>query len=189
MQNNTAAIVADGIRKFVRLQALPIKTESQIKWSADPTDLIEALLTTKQCFADTERMVAGQMYQTSQYSHTEDVKYAMEEILLIGEDEHESALLRRKNLSMYHLVVEPVIDMFASVDHYGSLAQVNDIIDMIIKIISSSNDYGHADDAIVAQHQIRSMVKQRSEARLAQKLARKRVDRKKKVVLDLPDEE
>lgn len=190
MQNITSnTIVADGIRKFIRLQALPMPLDSQIKWSADPSDLIAALHTTKQCFADTHRMVDGQMYQNTPYVHTEDVKCAIEELLLVGEDDHESALLRRKNLSMYHLVIEPFVDMFATVDHATALPQVDALIDSVIHIITTTTEYGHVDDAIVAQHQVRAMVRERADRRAAQKTARKRNTKRKEVVESIPDEE
>lgn len=189
MHLNTAyPIVADGVRKFIRLQALPVP-ETQLKWTSDTADLIEALHTTKQCFAGTARMVNHQLYQTTKYSHTEDVKCELEEILLTGEDERHNALLRKKNLTMYHLVLEPVVDAFVNVDHGSALAQNGSFIDSIIEMINLFDDYGNEDDALVAKHQIRAMVKQREEARKEQKAEAKRNARKKKPVIEIPVED
>lgn len=186
--NTTYPIVADGVRKFIRLQALPVP-ETQLKWTSDTSDLIEALLITKQCFAGTARMVDHQLYQTTKYSHTEDVKCELEEILLTGEDEHHNALLRKKNLTMYHLVLEPVIDAFVNVDHGSALAQSGSFIDTIIEMVNNFDDYGNEDDALVAKHQIRAMVKQREAARKEQKAEAKRNARKKKPVIEIPVED
>lgn len=182
MQNST---VTDGLRKFLRLQSLPV-TESQMKWTADVSDLIESLSVLKQSFIDTASMFGRQMYQTSKYAPGEDVKRDLEEFLLYGEDERLKALYRKKNLTMYHLILEPIIDALRHVPHDQTLAIITEEVDSVTSYVLTFDDYGNEDDALVAKHQIKAMVKQREAARTEQKAAAKRGNRKKvdKVLLE-----
>lgn len=182
MQNST---VTDGLRKFLRLQSLPV-TESQMKWTADVSDLIESLSVLKQSFIDTASMFGRQMYQTSKYAPGEDVKRDLEEFLLYGEDERLKALYRKKNLTMYHLVLEPIIDALRHIPHDQTLTIINEEVDSVTSYVLTFDDYGNEDDALVAKHQIKAMVKQREAARTEQKAAAKRGNRKKvdKVLLE-----
>ena len=175
MQNST---VLDGLRKFLRLQSLPV-SETQMKWTADVSDLLESLTVLKQSFIDTASMFGRQMYQTSKYTPGEDVKRDLEEFLLYGEDERLKALYRKKNLTMYHLVLEPIIDALRHIPHDQTLTIINEEVDSVTSYVLSFDDYGNEDDALVAKHQIKAMVKQRESARTEQKAAAKRGNRKK----------
>lgn len=170
--------VTDGIRKFLRLQSLPV-AETQLKWTADVFDLVEAVSVLAQSFKDTAPMVGHQMYQMTKYTPGEDVKRALEEFLLYGEDERTKALYRKKNLTMYHLVLEPIIDTFSTTSHEHVLTVIDTEATQVVDYVMAFTDYGNEDDALVARHQVKQMVKRREDARREQKLAAKRGSRKK----------
>ena len=171
--------VADGVRKFLRLQSLPLQ-EYQLRQNADVFDLMEALTTTSDNYAQTARMLGKQMHQTSTYDPGEDVKRELENFLLTGVTERETAYLRKKNLTMYHLILEPLIDSVSNQDHATAIQDIALIVQQLIHDVQTFDNYGTEDDAVVARHQIKAMVKQREEARRTQKEAAKKQSRRKK---------
>lgn len=171
--------VADGVRKFLRLQSLPLQ-EYQLRQNADVFDLMEALTITSDNYAQTARMLGKQMHQTSAYDPGEDVKRELENFLLTGVTERETAHLRKKNLTMYHLILEPLIDSVSNQDHATAIQDIALVVQQLIHEVQTFDNYGTEDDAMVARHQIKAMVKQREEARRAQKEAAKKQSRRKK---------
>lgn len=171
--------VADGVRKFLRLQSLPLQ-EYQLRQNADVFDLMEALTITSDNYAQTARMLGKQMHQTSAYDPGEDVKRELENFLLTGVTERETAHLRKKNLTMYHLILEPLIDSVSQQDHMAAIQDIAVVVQQLIQDVQTFDNYGTEDDAMVAKHQIKAMVKQREEARRAQKEAAKKQSRRKK---------
>lgn len=171
--------VADGVRKFLRLQSLPLQ-EYQLRQNADVFDLMEALTITSDNYAQTARMLGKQMHQTSAYDPGEDVKRELENFLLTGVTERETAHLRKKNLTMYHLILEPLIDSVSNQDHATAIQDIALVVQQLIHDVQTFDNYGTEDDAMVARHQIKAMVKQREEARRAQKEAAKKQSRRKK---------
>ena len=171
--------VTDGLRKFLRLQTLPLQ-EHQLRQNADVFDLFEGLEVVREAYADTGRMIGHQMHQGIPYSHSEDVKRAVEEFLLVREDARETAHLRKKNLTMYHLVLEPLIDSIAGEQHENAIQSAAVLTEAMVNFTKSFDQYGTEDDALVAKYQIKAMVKQREEARRLQKLASKKANRKRK---------
>lgn len=171
--------VADGVRKFLRLQSLPLQ-EYQLRQNADVFDLMEALAITSDNYAQTARMLGKQMHQTSAYDPGEDVKRELENFLLTGVTERETAHLRKKNLTMYHLILEPLIDSVSNQDHATAIQDIALVVQQLIHDVQTFDNYGTEDDAMVARHQIKAMVKQREEARRAQKEAAKKQSRRKK---------
>lgn len=183
--------VADGLRKFLRLQSFPLQ-EYQLRQNADVFDLMEALFMTREFYANTGRMIGKQMHQSTPYNPAEDVKRELEENLLIGETERETAHLRKKNLTMYHLVLEPIVDSLSGYDHALAIQESGSAIDQLIHDIATFDNYGHEDDGLVAKHQIKAMVKQREEVRRAQKEQMKRASRRRKKdddIVDIVDED
>lgn len=182
--------ITDGLRKFLRLQSLPLQ-EYQLRQNADVFDLMEALTMARDFYADTGRMLGKQMHQNQPYNHAEDVKRELEENLLVGKTERETAHLRKKNLTMYHLVLEPLVDSVGTSDHAEAIQLSGIAIERILQDIVAFSEYGTEDDALVAKHQIKAMVKQREEARRAQKEAAKKAGRRRKreEEIEVADEE
>ena len=177
--------VADGVRKFLRLQSLPLQ-EYQLRQNADVFDLMEALTITSDNYAQTARMLGKQMHQTSAYDPGEDVKRELENFLLVGETDRETAHLRKKNLTMYHLILEPLVDSMSHHDHATAIQDIALVVQQLIHDVQTFDNYGTEDDALVARHQIKAMVKQREEARRLQKEAAKKQSRRKKREDDIP---
>lgn len=173
-----AEIVADGIRKFIKLTALRADPY-QAKWVQDEFDLIDSLEYIRSLIHQTQRLSGKSLYKEQAYDVVEDVKRDMEEILFTTRDETYSAKQRRKHMTMYHLVLCPVIDMFASMTHDQILKCVDLVIDNVIVEVSNSDIETHYDDAVVAKEQINQMVRER-EAKRKQDLYRKRKVRRKK---------
>lgn len=171
--------VADGVRKFLRLQSLPLQ-EYQLRQNADVFDLMEALTITSDNYAQTARMLGKQMHQTSAYDPGEDVKRELENFLLVGETDRETAHLRKKNLTMYHLILEPLVDSMSHHDHATAIQDIALVVQQLIRDVQTFDNYGTEDDALVARHQIKAMVRQREEARRLQKEAVKKQSRRKK---------
>ena len=171
--------VADGVRKFLRLQTLPLQ-EYQLRQNADVFDLMEALTITSDNYAQTARMLGKQMHQTSAYDPGEDVKRELENFLLVGETDRETAHLRKKNLTMYHLILEPLVDSMSHHDHATAIQDIALVVQQLIRDVQTFDNYGTEDDALVARHQIKAMVRQREEARRLQKEAAKKQSRRKK---------
>ena len=173
------ATVSDGIRKFLRLQQLPLQ-EYQLRQNADVFDLMDALTITSDSFTQTSRMLGKQMHQTSVYDPCEDVKRELENFLLVGKTERDTAHLRKKNLTMYHLILEPLIDSMAQYEHTSAIQEIDATVQQLIHDIQTFDNYGTEDDALVARHQIKAMVKQREDARRTKKEAAKKQARRKK---------
>lgn len=167
--------VSDGIRKFVRLTALR-SDPNQIKWVRDELDLTEALEVTNYFFHETKAMLDKKMYKGQVFDFVEDVKRNVEEYLLSGREKEDVALSRKKNLAMYHLIVEPVIDLFKGIEHKQVLKVVDSVIEHVIHELYTVEVNSHFDDAIVARAQVAQMIHERS-ARRKEELARKRKGR------------
>lgn len=176
-------IVSDGIRKFVRLTALA-SDPNQSKWVRDELDLTEALEVTIYFFHETKAMIDKKMYKGQNFDFVEDVKRNVEEYLLSGREKEDVALSRRKNLAMYHLIVEPVIDLFKGMEHEKVLKIVDGVIENVLKELNTVDVKSHFDDALVARAQVAQMIRDRS-ARRKEELARKRKGRGRRKKLDV----
>jgi len=175
--------VLDGIRVFMRSQAAEIPT-AHLEWVANTDDLLDAMSVIAQMFQSTASFDRVQMHQVSQYDYIEDIKNEMEEFLLVGDDVKETVQKRRKNLTMYHVVIEPIIDSFGTMGHATAVDRVERIIDHYINWIKSFEDFGDGTDGAVAQYQIKDMVTQREAARKAYKIKQKQLSRKRNTSKD-----
>lgn len=173
------SVVADGIRKFLRLQQLPLQ-EHQLRQNADVFDLMDGFDLVVRSFQGTSRVVDQQLHQTSKYSHSEDVKRELEENLLVGKTDRETAHLRKKHLTMYRLVLEPLVDELSSMGHTAAIITAHDLLPILNQMVTEFDQYGTEDDALVAKHLIGSIVKQREEKHRLQKELAKKTARKRK---------
>lgn len=168
--------VQDGIRKFIRLLCLQVE-DWQLRFVADECDLIMSLESVKLSFQQTSTMLGLRKYQGQDYDAPEEVRRLQECYLLTGKDEQETARARRTYLTMYHIVIEPTITLFAKFDHATILQIADGVIDQIIEEVRNTDAYGSHDDALVAREQIRAIVRHRDEQRkltLLQKRTTKR---------------
>jgi hypothetical protein len=167
------------LRKFIQLMALSVDP-LQRKWVRDEYDLAEALDVARIKFHETERMMGKKMYKGQAFDPIEDVKREMEEFLFTARQQNENLLMKKKNLVMYHLVVEPVIDLFKGKEHKQMLEEIDDVVKQVIDLLYTMPVHTHYDDALVAREQVRQMVREREERRKAEVQSRKRGKRKSK---------
>lgn len=177
---NLTPVVNDSIRKFIRLTPLIMDKQHGQRFR-DENDLIEALDVVRDSFHDTKNMIGKKMYQGVVFDPVEDVKRALEEYLLGRRERKDVALARRKNLIMYHLAVEPVIEMFKGIPHATTLMIVDEVVDSVQDLIRTMPIESHLDDAIVAQVQVNVLIKEREERRKLELAARRKKKRKRKV--------
>jgi hypothetical protein len=160
--------VTSGIRKFIRVLGLELEAY-QLKRIADEFDLISALDLIPTHIQDSASLIGRETYKGVPYIFTDEVKKDMEEYLLTGKEPKDTAVLRHRNLTMYHLVVEPTIELIGKLDHQQAIDQSRDVVNGIIDMVRNSEDYGDATDALIAKEQIAVMIKARTEARKAAK--------------------
>ncbi len=178
---NLTPVVNDSIRKFIRLTPL-IDDKQHGQRFRDETDLIEAIDCVRDAFHDTKDMIGKKMYQGVVFEPVEDVKRALEEYLLGRRERKDVALARRKNLIMYHLAVEPVIEMFKGIPHPTALMIVDEVLDEVQNLINTMDIDSHIDDALVAQAQVSVLIKEREEKRKRELAARRRKKRRRKTL-------
>lgn len=174
--------IANGVKLFVQLTALrsdPLES----KWVRDEDDLRLALEQVADEMKYTKSMLGKKMYKTRDaagFDFVDDVKRAIEHTLLVGEDERDTVLMRKKNLTMYHLVLEPVIEWIGTLSHADAIQFAREYTDAVYEHAITANINTHFDDAVVAKSVVKNMVKEREEARKAALAAQRRSKRKKK---------
>lgn len=171
--------ITDGIRKFIRMMGL-IHDPSPLvylKWLADESELKAAIWSVATAIKRTEPMIGKRKYQGMDYDAPREVKKDLISFLTTT-SEGLSATLQKRNLPMYYLVVEPVINLFYTFPHEEMIANADKVAEAICEAIDQCTDYGTLDDALVAQQQARDIIRQHEEAA---KEERARKTRRKKV--------
>jgi hypothetical protein len=177
------ALVAENITRFLKLTPLRSDPRHE-RWVRDEFDLLDALDITKQCYHDTSRMIGKPMYVGDVgFDFTEDVKRAVEENLLGCRDPKDVLLQRKRNVTMYHLVVEPIIQHLSTLRHQELLTVVDTYFQAVADLIMNDPVDPHLDDAIVAHEMVKASVRERESIRKQQKTARR--TKKKPVVEDV----
>jgi hypothetical protein len=177
---NITADIANGVKLFVQLTSLrsdPLES----KWVRDEEDLRLALEQVAESFKYTKGMLGKKMYRNEPtFNYVEDVKRDMEEILLRGETDRERAGMRKRNLTMYHIVIEPVIEALGALSHIDAINKAEEFTRSVYDYAVSANINTHFDDAIVAKSIVSGMVRAREEARKTAVAAKRKRGRKKK---------
>ncbi len=163
--------IAVGIDQLLRLDFPIGNTELDIKRhtgrTVDALEMIDALEATRHFFEDTRGMfVKGKsipMYRgEKEFDFIHDIKSAIEGYFLVGEDDKQSALCRRKYRSMVFLMLNPIVDLFQRSTHEEMLTQYNDPIDRAIAHIINNDIDASPDDAFVVRHIIAKTVAKRN---------------------------
>lgn len=153
----------DNIHKFIRLMGLNL--ESQPNDIANEIDVVEYLDYIPPLIKHTKRVQDKQLYHHVEYSFSDDVKQSLDFLLLQSRNPNEDQLMRRKNLTAYHVVLMPTIDLIASLPQLEAINQVDSIINDIKQLFAATTSYGTMQDALDAQDQIRAMVRERENLR------------------------
>lgn len=177
-----------GVRTFVRLFGL--ETDPlYAKHASGETDIYDALDCIKIMMHGTERMIGKQKHFGKPFDFVADVKEDMREMMLVGDDAPSTATKRKRNLALYHLVVDPIVETFRAVDHATAIKEVDTVIEYIASTAFTEDDYGSYDDALVAQVQAHTIIRNREEQYKAEAAARKKKGRKEahKTAAELED--
>lgn len=185
MTNHIPAILANvnvnevnaGVRVFTRLFGLEADP-LQAKYAAGESDVKMALESVKQLMKETERFVGKSKHVGKPFDFVEDVKLDMTELLLLSEDQVQTAVKRKRNLPLYHLVVSPVVELFRQFDHATAIQNVDVIIDYINETAFTEHNYGTYEDGLVAQAQVRQIIRDREEMSKVEAATRKKQNRK-----------
>jgi len=169
--------VNEGLRKFVRLIPLRLDPKEE-KYILDEFDLLEALEVIRTKFHETVEMFGKKKYRDTPFDFCEDVREEMEEWLLGHEDPRQAALLRKKNQPMYHLVLAPVIDLFAKGTHAQALQQIDYVLGDIEYMVKNHEHQGTYDDAIIARAMISHEIHQKEERRVQKRTVRVKKQRR-----------
>lgn len=166
----TTAVMTRGIDQLLRLD-FPVGTDLDIRHHTDRTvdalEMVDALKTIRHFFEDTRGMLVDgksiPMYRgESEFDFIHDIKLAIKGFFLVGEDDKQSALRRRKYRSMVFLMLNPLVDLFQRSTHEEMLAQYGETVDLAIAHILDSNINATADDAFVVRHIIQKEVAKRN---------------------------
>lgn len=169
--------VRNGIRTFVRLFGL--ETDPlHAKYAAGEMDVYDALDCIKIMMHGTESMLGKQKHFGKPFDFVGDIKEDMMQMLLVGDDAPSTAVKRKRNLPMYHLIVDPIVETFRTMDHATAIKEVDDVVDYIASTAFKEEDYGSYDDALVAQAQVRQIIREREEQYKVEAAARKKKSRK-----------
>lgn len=183
--------VTNGVKLLIQLSGLR-SDPLQAKWVRDEEDLRIALEQLADNLKYTKSMVGKAMYRNqSTFDFVEDVKRALEYTLLIGDNDKQTAGLRKRNLTMYHLVLEPIIDHLGTLSHEQAIENVDRYINAVYEYACTADINIHFEDALVAQVIIKNMVQERETARkvkLAEKRRGKRGKKKEEDITDIPAE-
>ena len=179
--------IHDAIGKFIKLT--PLRDDPKhTKWVRDEFDLVEALEILLGCYNDTRRPANKPMYVGDKsFDFTEDVKRAIEENLLGARDQKDILINRKYNITMYHLVIEPIIHSVSTMQHADVLDGIELYIKTIINEVLTSDIDPHMDDAIVMREIINAAVRERDAIRKQQKTARRTQKRQPVIIEDVED--
>lgn len=164
--------------KLTGLRADPLEA----RWVKDEFDFADAVSTIKYFMKHTSRMVGKTKHPNQPFDHIDDVRRDVEEHLIVGKSPEATALLKRHNLTTFHLIVDPVLQVLAQIpSHQECIAHVDAVVDHAIELIMNSGVETTHDDALVAKRQVSALVVAREGQRKAM-LAKKKQGRRKKVI-------
>lgn len=170
----------EGIRRYIRLMGLIYDPSPLVwnKWFTDESDAKAALRSIADAMKGTEPMIGTRKYQGVDYDAPREVYKLMMTYLTLGLNEGETALLKKRNLPMIVLIVEPTIALFNKFDHATMIAHADALVEDVCTLIDQCTDYGTYDDALVAQHQVYTILNAREAERKAIAEAKNRRRRK-----------
>ena len=177
LTNANLTEVNAGFRVFTRLFGLDTASQ-QAKYSPCENDAELALDSVKQLLQETERFIGKSKHVGKPFDFVEDVKLDMNELLLMSDDPVQTAVNRKRNLPLYHLVVSPVVELFRQFDHVTAVQNADVIIEYIKEAAFDEDNYGTDEDGLIAQLQVRRIIRDREEQTKMEAAARKKQNRK-----------
>lgn len=175
------AVLKDGIRKFIRLIGLYVDP-LQGKWVAEEQDAVAGLESVCFSMKQSVRMLGKRKYQGLDFDHVNECKKDLMVYLLTGNTEATDAGEKKRNLPLYHLIIEPTIQAMSKYTHQESIDYVDELTAEVAVMIRECNAYGTFEDALIAQAQIKTMIREREDARL-EAIAKRRPKKNKRAML------
>ena len=181
--------VTRGIDQLLRLDCPLSDSEIDLKRhessTVDAFEMINALEAMRTFFEDSADMIGKPMYRGERdFDFIHDIKKYVEAVFLVGEDDKQSALLRRKNRSMVVLMLNPLVDLFQHVSHEETLERYDEVVNKAIQQIVDNERDATPDDAFVVRSVIRKEVTRRNKIQAAvdgiMRLRRRKKKRKAK---------
>jgi hypothetical protein len=181
------AQLKEGIRRYIRLMGLIYDPNPLVwnKWFTDEGDVKAALRSVADAMKGTEPMIGKRKYQGVDYNAPREVNKLLTTYLTSGKDSSESALLKKRNLPMFLLVIEPTIALFYKFDHPTMIANADAVVEDVCNLVDQCTDYGTYDDALVAQHQVYALIHEREAERKAIAAAKSRRKKSRDPVAEL----
>lgn len=164
-------------RIFTRLFGLDTDP-LHFKYSSGEYDAYDALDCAKILVKETERFVGRQKHVGKPFDFVEDVKSDMAEMLLLDVDPAKTAVLRKRHLPLFYLVVEPALETLKRFNHVDVINHADALFDELKDSLFHEDDYSTYDDAVVANAQVRQVIRAHEEQAKQVAAARKRKSRK-----------
>lgn len=179
MTEAEAVQLEHGVNLFVRMIGLD---QQRLSTTADEQDLIASLQSIKDSAELSRRMLGKQKYQGVNFQPCRAIKDDMETYLLNGETPQDTMTLRRRNLAMFTLVVEPTIGVLSKYSHDEVLSNTDSVIQQITQMVYNCSAGSTYEDGIAARDEYRAMVAERTRIRDAAKRPKKKRTTTKDIV-------
>jgi hypothetical protein len=184
------APIRSGISTYIRLLGMFYSPDPlQLRWITDEGDLKAALRSVADAFKSTSEMVGKQKYQDTPYNAPKEVLKLMATYLLSGLDDRDQALQRRRNLPMYHLVIEPVTQLFYKFDHRMMIDIADAMVTELCEMVDQCTDYGTLEQALEAHQRVRGLIAAKDQAILNERSSKRKRRKPHELLLAILAEE
>lgn len=165
-------VVTRGIDQLLRLDCPLSDSEIDLtrheSSTVDGFEILNALEVLRDFFKSSAECLGRPMYKgEKEFDFIHDIKGAIEGYFLVGEDQKQSALLRRKNRSMVVLMLNPIVDRFQYKSHEDTLEQYDAIIDEAIQFVVEHDKDASPDDAFVVRRVIQKTMERKNRVQAA----------------------
>jgi hypothetical protein len=169
--------VFQSITNFIKLTPLR-DLPNHTKWIRDEFDLMEAVEVVRDYLKDTARMVGKPMYAgETTFDFCEDIRRAFEEVYLSCREQKDVIFQRKRNLVMYHLAIDPIIDDLGQYSHTDVLEAADQYFADVLSFIQTTDTDVYIDDALVMHEIVKTQTRAREEER-KQNIRRRKTSKK-----------
>lgn len=182
-QHTDLSHIQPGINTMMQLIGLMFDPVHE-QFILDEQDIVLATSSIKQAFGLSKRMVGKQQHINVEFNYINYIKRDMLSFLTAGADDEQSRVLRKQNLPLYYMVIEPTIDVMSQWSHVEALANVNTVVDQVVEMIKqTTNAYGTHEQGLQARQRIQQIIVNRNA--IAASKQSKRVSKAEKLIESL----
>lgn len=180
-------------RNFVKLTGLRYSnsdgTERQgSKGIQTELDAFYFLDIVKIMFSKAGNLVGKSKRNREPYDYVQDIMLDMEELMLESEDSTTKALKRHKNLTLFHMIIYPVVEGLRQFDTYATASEnINEYIELCKSVFTTQNWTTSYEDGLIAKTIIAEMIRDREAVKKQSKIEVKRSKRKKKQIEEIEE--